>query len=113
MTTSGGVVDNDSGGMLALTSNMGTYTQNEMAVIPELGVTLGFDVTKRWPGDVRFTRSSIGATWRGPADQIDRNLNPTYFANNGPTAGAVQPEFSFITSDFWTQGMNFGLELHF
>lgn len=112
VTTSGGVVDNDPGGMLALTTNMGSYTQNNMAVIPELGVTLGFDITKRF-------RATFGYTfiyWSNVAragEQIDRNLNPTYFANNGPAAGAVQPEFVFVTSDYWTQGMNFGLELHF
>lgn len=112
VTTSGGVVDNDPGGMLALTTNMGSYTQNNMAVIPELGVTLGFDVTKR-------CRATFGYTfiyWSNVAragSQIDRNLNPSYFANNGPAAGAVQPEFAFVMGDYWTQGMNFGLELHF
>ncbi len=111
-TTSGGVVDNDAGGMLALTTNMGSYTDNNMAVIPELGVTLGFDLTE-------CCRATFGYTfiyWSNVAragSQIDRNLNPSYFPNNGPAAGGVQPEFAMIMSDYWLQGMNFGLELHF
>jgi len=112
VTTAGGVVDNDLGGMLALTTNMGTYTQNQMAVIPELGVTLGFDLMQR----CRVTFGYTFIYWSNvarPADQIDKNLNPTYFPNNGPAAGAAQPEFVFMTSDFWTQGLNLGLEMHF
>ncbi len=111
-TTAGGIVDNDPGGMLALTTNMGTYTQNRMAVIPELGVTAGFDVTKRCRATFGYTFIYWSTVARA-ADQIDKNLNPSYFANNGPTAGAVQPEFVFMTSDYWTQGLNFGLEFHF
>jgi putative beta barrel porin BBP7 len=112
VTTAGGAVDNDPGGMLALTTNIGSYTKNNMAVIPELGVTLGFDISKRF-------RATFGYTfiyWSNVAragSQVDRNLNPTYFPNNGPAAGAAQPEFTFVTSDYWTQGMNFGLEWHF
>jgi hypothetical protein len=112
VTTSGGVVDNDVGGMLALATNIGSYTENNMAVIPELGVNLGFDITKR-------CRATFGYTfiyWSNVAragSQIDQNLNPSYFPNNGPIAGGAQPEFTLITGDYWAQGMNFGLELHF
>ena len=112
VTTSGGVVDNDLGGMLALTTNMGNYTQNNMAVIPELGVTLGFDFTKRCRATFGYTFIYWSKVARA-GSQIDRNLNPSYFANNGPATGAVQPEFTFVMGDYWTQGMNFGLELHF
>ena len=54
-TSVGGVVDNDVGGMLALSTNIGNYTQNNMAVIPELGVTLGFDITQRFRATFGYT----------------------------------------------------------
>ena len=112
VTTAGGVVDNDPGGMLALTTNMGSYTQNNMAVIPELGVTVGFDISKRFRATFGYTFIYWSTVARAGA-QIDKNLNPSYFPNNGPAAGAAQPEFVFVTGDYWTQGMNLGLEFHF
>jgi len=100
------------GGLLALTTNMGRYTQNEFAVIPELGVTLGYDITPR----LRATFGYTFVYWSRVAragDQISRDLNPSYFPNDGPPSGPARPEFSFATTDFWAQGMNFGFEYRF
>jgi hypothetical protein len=100
------------GGLLALTTNSGSYTQNELAVIPELGVSVGCNITERLRATFGYTFIYWSRVAR-PGEQIDRNLNPTYFPNNGPAVGAPQPEFTFVTSDMWIQGMNFGLDYRF
>ncbi len=111
-TTAGGVPVVSDGGLLALTTNSGSYTQNELAAIPELGVTVGCNITERLRATVGYTFIYWSRVAR-PGEQIDRNLNPTYFPNNGPAAGAPQPEFDFVTSDMWIQGVNFGLDYRY
>ncbi len=111
-TTAGGVPVVSDGGLLALTTNSGSYTQNELAAIPELGVTVGCNITERLRATFGYTFIYWSRVAR-PGEQIDRNLNPTYFPNNGPAAGAPQPEFHSVTSDMWIQGMNFGLDYRY
>ncbi len=111
-TVGGGAPATTDGGMLALTTNSGQYTQNELAVIPELGATIGYDFTERLRATFGYTFIYWSRVAR-PGDQIDRNLNPTYFPGNGPPIGAPQPEFAFVTTDMWIQGMNFGVEYRF
>jgi Putative beta barrel porin-7 (BBP7) len=51
-----------------------------------------------------------------PGDQIDRELNPTQIPVNGSTGGLVgapRPTFNFHETDFWAQGIRFGVALRF
>jgi hypothetical protein len=97
------------GGLLAQTTNIGTYEQNTFSIMPELGVTLSYDITCR-------LRASVGYTflyWNNvarPGDQIDRNL--AQLPPEPPVPGGG-PAFAFRTTDFWAQGMNFGLAYTF
>ncbi|NLE38446.1 MAG: BBP7 family outer membrane beta-barrel protein [Pirellulaceae bacterium] len=102
----------DDGGLLALTTNMGTYTQNNFAVVPELGVTLGYDINDRLRASVGYTFIYWSRVAR-PGDQIDMAVNPSYIPNNGPPAGPASPAFSFNTTDMWMHGVNLGLDLRF
>ena len=105
--------DSSLGGLLALSSNIGVYERDHFAVIPELGVTLGYDVTS-------CLRATFGYTfiyWSNvarPGDLIDLDVNVTQFGNDGADlAGEPRPEFSWVTTDFWAQGLSFGLEFQF
>jgi hypothetical protein len=43
-------------------------------------------------------------------------VNVTQFpiqSGNGPLMGAARPAFNFNETDFWAQGLNFGLELRY
>lgn len=97
------------GGLLAQETNMGHYSQDDFAVIPELGVTLGYNVTCR----LRLTFGYTFIYWHKvarPGDQIDRNVSQ--LPPEAP-AGAQRPEFALRTSDYWAQGLNVGLEYRF
>lgn len=51
-----------------------------------------------------------------PGDQIDRGINTTQLptlGGQGTLTGPRRPAFSFQDSDFWAQGINFGVQLRF
>ena len=72
-------------------------------------------LTRRVRATVGYTFFYMSEVVR-PGDQIDRVVNPTQL----PTAGAfvagttpTRPSFPFQSSDFWAQGLNFGLEIRY
>ena len=98
-------------GLLALPTNSGVYDQTKLSLMPELTLTLGYDVT-------RHLRATLGYSfiyWSNvarPGDQIDTDLNASQFPP-GTLSGAARPNFVFHTTDFWAQGLNVGLEYRF
>lgn len=98
-------------GLLALPTNSGVYDQNNFTVIPELGMTVGYDITCRLRATVGYTFLYWSKIVR-PADQIDMNVNSSQLPP-GTLSGVSAPTFNFTTTDFWTQGINAGLEYHF
>ncbi len=99
------------GGLLALPTNMGVYRENHFSVMPEFGVTLKCDLTNRLQATFGYSFIYWSKVLR-PGDQIDRDINQTQLGG-GVLAGAARPEFSPVTTDFWAQGMNFGLEYRY
>ncbi len=99
-----------SGGLLALSSNMGPHEANQFSVIPELGFTLGYDLTC----DLRATVGYTFMYWSDvprPGDQIDLDVSPSLFPP--PTGNVDRPEFVQHNSNFWAQGINLGLDYRF
>lgn len=98
------------GGFLAQTTNIGTYRQNEFAVVPEFNMNLGYQMTDHLRVMLGYTFIYWSNVVR-PGDQISRDINPLLFpppAN--PLSGANRPAFAFDTTDYWVQGVNLGLE---
>lgn len=103
------------GGTYAQPTNIGRHQTDRFAVLSQAEVNVGYQL-----GAVRL---SVGYTLLHanqvlrPGDQIDRVINTTQFALfNGLPANLVgipRPAFFPNTSDFWAQGINFGLELNF
>jgi hypothetical protein len=91
------------GGLLAARSNIGTYDRDLFSVVPELGITVGYDVSCKLRATVGYTFLYWNQVAR-PADQIDVNVNP---------GGSAFPQFNFHTADFWAQGLNLGIEYRF
>ncbi len=99
------------GGLLAQGTNIGRYTHDGLAVIPELGASLGYDITSNLRATFGYTFIYWSKVAR-PGGQIDPNLNLSQLPP-GPLVGAPRPQFTLVTTDFWAQGMNFGLEYRF
>ncbi len=115
LTAFNGVTTTAPSGVLALPSNSGRFSQDRFAVLPEVGVNLGYQVTPRLRATVGYTFLYCDHVVR-PGDQIDRALNTTQLPpplGQGTLVGPARPAFSFHESDFWAQGVNCGLEFRF
>ncbi|MGO9113857.1 MAG: BBP7 family outer membrane beta-barrel protein [Thermoguttaceae bacterium] len=99
------------GGLLALPSNMGIHDSNQFSLVPELGVTFGFDFSPQLRATIGYDFVYWNSVAR-PGDQIDLNLDPRQFPPPA-TTNATRPEFILHTSDYWAQGLNLGLDFRF
>jgi hypothetical protein len=103
-------------GIPALPTNIGSYSHNEFSVVPEVGVNLGWRFTDNLSAHVGYTFLYWTHVVR-PGAEIDPRLNPLLvptdqaFGLAGPPS--AHPVFGFHSSDFWAQGLNFGLTLRF
>ena len=105
-----------SGGLLALRSNIGQYTEkDDFAVIPEVGINFGFQLTERWRLLAGYNFLYWGEIAR-PGQQVNPIVNPTLVPTSqlfGPPFGPIQPSPFFNTTDFWAQGVTFGLAFNY
>jgi hypothetical protein len=111
ITEPGAGTANYPGGFLAQQSNIGNYSRNDFAVVPELGATVGYDLTCR----LRLTLGYTFLFWSSvarPGDQIDTTLNPSQFPP-GALTGVPAPQFKMAMTDYWAQGVNLGLDFRF
>ena len=108
--TFSGVPFTDEGGLLALSSNIGEYSRDEFAIIPELGATLSYQITPRLRATIGYTFVYWSQVVR-PGDIIDLDVNPELFPPDvGPIDGPLRPRFSFVQTDYWAQGVNLGID---
>ena len=96
------------GGLLALPTNIGRYSRDSFAIVPELGLKVGYNFTDRLRGFVGYDVLYASNVVR-PGDQVDTFVNSS-FLPPGPGVGAPLPRFQFRQTDFWAQGVSFGLE---
>jgi hypothetical protein len=103
------------GGLLALPTNIGNFTRNRFTVVPEVGLNVGYQLTEH----MRFVVGYSFLYWSSvvrPGGQIDRNLDatniPNFITADLPT-GQRRPAALLQATDFWAQGINFGLEIRY
>ncbi len=102
--TFGGNTNLNAGGIFARTSNIGTYTADAFAFIPEIGIKMGYDVRD----NVKLTAGYTFLYYSNVAlagDQMDRAID---------LAGTVaRPAANFVDSSLWVQGIDLGLNISF
>ncbi|MFL5329266.1 MAG: BBP7 family outer membrane beta-barrel protein [Gemmataceae bacterium] len=111
ITQPSGAAASYAGGILALPTNMGHYSKNDFAVVPEFNINVGYEVSENLRVFVGYSFVYWSNVTR-PGDVIDTSVNPTQFPP-GQLAGASRPTFTWHDSDFWAQGFNFGAELKY
>jgi hypothetical protein len=115
------------GGLLALGSipgvgagNIGHYSRDRFGVVPELGITVGYDLTCRLRIFAGYNVLYLSNVLR-PGDQVDLALNPFLVPSfrlvpgsllGAPVAG-IHPAVPFRDTSFWAQGVTCGLEFRF
>jgi hypothetical protein len=98
------------GGLLALPTNIGSYTRDQFSVIPQINANLGYNLTPRLRAIVGYTFIYWGNVARA-GEQISLDVNETYIPAGFVTPeGPRRPAFAWQSSDFWAQGLNVGLD---
>ena len=104
------------GGLLALPgANIGSHTQNKFAVLPELGLNLGYHVTPHLRVFVGYNFLYLSNVLRA-SGTIDQNVDAARIPNfplagsPAPLGGIAHPAPQFHTTDFFAQGISFGLQ---
>lgn len=111
ITQPGDRTSTESGGLLALPTNMGRYTHNSFGLVPHLELRLAYMLTPR----MRWTLGYDVMYWSQvvrPGDQIDLFVNPTQ-ASGQHLQGTPGPLFPFKETDLWIQGISTGFEFQF
>ncbi|HZY90789.1 MAG TPA: BBP7 family outer membrane beta-barrel protein [Gemmataceae bacterium] len=101
------------GGLLAQPTNIGSHTRDVFGVVPEVGLTVGYRFNDHW-------RAFAGYNflyWNNVA-RAGNLVNPVVNQNQlpppvTPLTGPAQPLFHFTGSEYWAQGVTFGLEFRY
>ncbi len=108
-----GVGNYTGGGLLAQRTNIGVHTDDVFSVVPEIGLTLGYQLSPR----VKTTFGYNLLVWTNvvrPGNQIDLNVNPDLLPNEiNPVTGPLAPVAPNAASTFWAQGLTAGVEIGF
>jgi hypothetical protein len=116
VTNAAGAASFIQGGLLALPSNIGHFSRDHFAVAPEVGINFGYQVTDHVRAFVGYNFLYLSSVIR-PGDQVDRVLDITQIPNfpvPGVQATALgRPTVLFKETDFWAQGINFGVEIRY
>jgi hypothetical protein len=111
VVTSGSSTVRYNNGVLAGPTNSGTYQRDAFAVIPQLNLEIGYQLTRCWRAFVGYDVLYWGDVVRS-GNAIDltvdsRNVPP----NTG--GGLPFPAYYGNTTAFWAQGVNIGTEFRF
>lgn len=98
------------GGFLALGSNAGTYSRDRVAVVPEVGLTGGYQVARHLRVTAGYSALYLSNVVRA-GEQIDPVINPALLPPALPGASPLRPAFTFRDTDAWVHGFNLGLEV--
>jgi Putative beta barrel porin-7 (BBP7) len=110
----GGVNGTFPGGFFTQPSNMGSFSANQFAVIPSVELKLYILLSQR----MRLFAGYDFMYWSQvvrPGSQIDHNINLSQSAvfGSGTLSGPASPGPLFTRTDFWAQGVSFGLEVRY
>jgi hypothetical protein len=94
-------------------SNLGRLSRDQIAVAPEINVTVGYRLTNSVRVFAGYDFLYLSEVLR-PGDQIDRGINfsqtlQSVIAGNAQGTG-TRPATPLTTTDFWAQGIHLGLE---
>lgn len=115
LTFASGAVTTVPGGLLAVPgANIGHFSQTRFAVVPEIGLNVGYQLTSRMQVFVGYNLLYLSSAVR-PGEVIDQRLDASRVPNLLPadTAGTpvlpARPMPLLSTSGYFIQGINFGL----
>ena len=113
ISPTGAILASQPNGLYASGTNIGHFTHNAFSIAPELGLSLGYQVTDHIRAFVGYDFLYWTNVVR-PAEQINQVVNRAQVLIGGPGGGPVTPTFlNFKTEDFWAQGVKVGVEFRY
>ena len=103
------------GGLYANSSNIGKFDNDEFAVIPDISLNVGINLTKQVSAYVGYTVIYVNRVAR-PGDQLNPVIDSTTvpFSPNYGNLGSVPGTARlFNQNEFWLQGVNFGFQFRY
>jgi hypothetical protein len=101
------------GGLLAQTTNSGHHSRDEVSLVPELGLKLGYQATPHLRFSVGYTYLYWSDVVRA-GNQVDLTVNPNLVPGApNPGVGPSRPAFGFQGTNFWTQGLDVAIQFSF
>ncbi len=101
------------GGLLALASNSGHFERTRFAVVPQVGLKLGYQITPQLRAVVGYDFLYWTSVMR-PGGQIDTTVNPNLLPPViTPLAGPMRPAPLLASTDVWVQGISLGLQFSY
>ncbi len=97
-------------GLLTLPTNIGFASNNTLAIVPELNVSVRYNLKK----NVQLTAGYSLIYWSKiilAGDIIDTTINPTQVP--GPLVGAARPTVSVSDDSFYYHGITAGVHIRF
>lgn len=114
LTFANGVTTNTPGGLLAVPgANIGRFSRDKFAVVPEVGLNVGWQATDRLKLFVGYNFLYLSSALR-PGDAVDPRLDAARVPNllpagTGVPISPVRPMPQFNTSGYFIQGISFGV----
>jgi hypothetical protein len=108
-TVPGSAPVTQTGGLYALASNIGTHTDDEWTIVPEVGLQLRWQATCHLEFSLGYSLLWLNQVARAP-DQIDFTLNRNLLppALQAHVAGDHPNSDLLSKSDVWLQSITFG-----
>jgi hypothetical protein len=102
------------GGQFAAASNTGRATRDEFAVMPELQLAIGYQVSRNLRAWIAYDVLYLNRVAR-PGSQVDQIVDTQGDQIDPGFTGAqtTYPRHLFNDTNFWVQGLNFSLEVSF
>jgi hypothetical protein len=98
-----------------VSSNSGRQTRDEFTVVPEVCVNVGYQISSSLRVFAGYSFLYLGDVLR-PGDQVNTTVNPGLVPASpwyGTSSVPAQPSALLSRSDFWAQGINFGLAFRY
>jgi hypothetical protein len=115
LITPGAAPTPNPGGILVQPSNTGRFYQSRFTYVPELGLDLGWWVTPQCRLALGYQFLYWSRVIR-PGTEIDTTVNPAQVpqdARFGNGLGDARPAYVVRQTEFWAQGLSFGLLLQY
>jgi hypothetical protein len=102
------------GGVLAQSTNIGRHFREQFGVVPEVGFRLGCQISPALSVHLGYSFLYWSNVVR-PGNLVDRTVTPGLVPTDSTfgTGTGTRPALLFHTTDYWAQGLDFGLDLRF